>query len=248
MNKIVIIVIVLIVLLVTLLYINTSEKYNSIVLVENIPKKIIQTYHTPSKVPEHINELRNKYASEYSYSLYDDNQGLEFLKKHYSEEVIKKYNELSGAHKADLLRYCIIYIEGGVYMDIKTMLTRPLHEIIDHSVTNNIRHKLITVKSANAGTIYQGFFATTKNNPFLLKVIQKVLDTSLEESNNYYQLFTTQFYDTVEEFKDQQDTILFTEQCNNSSTNTLDRYGLHCVVKNDNGDKMFDVRDPTYPW
>ena len=241
-------VIVLIIVLIILLYTNTGEKYsNNIILYENIPKKITQTYHTPSKVPEHINELRNKYASEYSYSLYDDNQGLEFLKKYYNDQVIAKYNELSGAHKADLLRYCIIYIEGGIYMDIKTMLTRPLHEIIDHSVTNN-RHKLITVKSANAGTIYQGFFASTKNNPLLLKVIQKVLDTSLEESNNNYQIFTTQFYETIQEFKDQQDIILFTERCNNSSSNIRDRYGLHCVVINDNEDKMFDTRDPTYPW
>jgi len=240
--------VIVLLLLIILLYTNTSEKYsNDIVLVENIPKKITQTYHTPGKVPERINELRNKYASEYSYSLYDDEKGLEFLKKHFNDRVIAKYNELSGPHKADLLRYCIIYIEGGVYMDIKTILTRPLHEIINHSVTNN-RHKLITVKSANPGTIYQGFFASTKNNPLLLKVIQKVLDTSLEESNNYYHIFTKQFYDIVEEFKDQQDIILFTEKCNNSSSNTLDRYGIHCTVINDNEDRMFDTRDPTYPW
>ena len=57
---------------------NTVEKYDNITLIENIPKKITQTYHTLDKVPERINELRNKYASEYSYSLYDDEKGLEF--------------------------------------------------------------------------------------------------------------------------------------------------------------------------
>jgi hypothetical protein len=118
---------------------------------------------------------------------------------------------------------------------------------VDHSVTNN-RHKLITVKSTLLGTIYQGFLASTKNNPLFLKLIEKVLDTPLEESNNYYHIFTKQFYDVVNEFKHQQDIILFTEECNRFSSNKVDRYGFHCTVRNDNEDKMFDVRDPTYPW
>jgi mannosyltransferase OCH1-like enzyme len=211
-----------------------------------IPKKLFQTYHLPKKIPKHIIDLRNMYASDYSYSLYDDDQGLDFLKEYYTDQVVDKYSKLTGAHKADLLRYCLLYIEGGVYMDIKTILTRPLSEIIINN--NNNEHKLITAKSINKGTIYQGFLASTPRNPIFLDLIQKILKTDLIEIKHDYIIFTQQFFHSIKKFKDKQDILLYNEVCVKDITKKMDRYGSYCVLKNDNGEVVLEVRDPTYPW
>ena len=43
-----------------------------------------------------------------------------FIKSHFSKRVLYAYDKLiPGAFKADLWRYCIIYINGGIYIDIK---------------------------------------------------------------------------------------------------------------------------------
>ena len=211
-----------------------------------IPKKLFQTYHIPKKIPDYINYLRNRYAGDYSYSLYDDDQGLEFLKEYYTQEVIDKYSKLTGAHKADLLRYCLLYIKGGVYMDIKTILTRPLKEIIINN--NNNKHKLITANSINKGTIYQGFLASTIRNPIFLDLIQKILKTDLMNVKQDYIIFTRQFYESIKKFKNKQDILLYNEVCVKDITKKLDRYGQYCVLKNNKGEVILEVRDPTYPW
>ena len=44
----------------------------------------------------------------------------DFIAKHFSEEVVYTFDKLKpGAYKADLWRYCVMYITGGIYLDIK---------------------------------------------------------------------------------------------------------------------------------
>jgi len=55
----------------------------------------------------------------YKHELYDDNECKEFLKKHFDPKVLKAFNKFRpGAFKADLWRYAILYIHGGIYADI----------------------------------------------------------------------------------------------------------------------------------
>ena len=56
----------------------------------------------------------------YKYYLYDDNECREFIKQNFSDDVVNAFDKLKpGAYKADLWRYCILYINGGIYLDIK---------------------------------------------------------------------------------------------------------------------------------
>jgi mannosyltransferase OCH1-like enzyme len=94
-----------------------KESYHSI-----IPLKIFQTWHTKD-LPKHMNDCVEKLKAqnpEFEHHLYDDQDCREFIKKHFHERVLKAFDKIiPGAYKADLWRYCVIYIEGGIYLDIK---------------------------------------------------------------------------------------------------------------------------------
>ena len=87
-----------------------------------IPKKIFQTWHTKT-VPLHMQKAIDNLQTcnpELEYFLFDDNDCIEFIKTHFENDVVDAYYRLiPGAYKADLWRYCVMYIEGGIYIDIK---------------------------------------------------------------------------------------------------------------------------------
>jgi mannosyltransferase OCH1-like enzyme len=100
-------------------------------LVEDIPLFIHQTYVSKDKVPQKVLENISEYAPEFTRYFYDDNDIRKFLLEHFHGKVLDAFNSLKlGAHKADLFRYCILYIKGGVYLDIKTQLIQPLKPLI----------------------------------------------------------------------------------------------------------------------
>ena len=87
-----------------------------------IPFNIFQTWHTKDLTPkmlEAINAVK-EHNPEFSYHLYDDANCLDFITTYFDKSVVDAYNTLlPGAYKADLWRYCVLYIHGGVYLDIK---------------------------------------------------------------------------------------------------------------------------------
>ena len=203
------------------------------------PKKLFQTYHTLENIPQYIHENNKKYAPNYEITILDDEMGLNFIKTYFEEDVIAKYKELTGPHKADLLRYCLLYIHGGVYMDIKTILTSELDTfLIFDDLT---AHRMYSVKSILANNIYQGFIASTQHNPIFLKLIKKVVQTKVSDIKKDYDLLTKQMYKVVKEDKD---VILFREKC----TSGKDKYKLQCICQDENGKQLFIVRDPKYPY
>ena len=76
-----------------------------------IPKKVMQTYFDISKIPKKVYNNIDVYANGFEHIIYDDNSALLFLDEFYSKDVVNAFNKLqNGAHKADLLRYCLLYI------------------------------------------------------------------------------------------------------------------------------------------
>ena len=84
-----------------------------------IPNNLFQTYFNKEIIPDYIFKNIELYAKNYKYFLLDDNDALIFLNKYFKYKIVNKFNSLKlGAHKADLLRYCLLYIYGGIYIDI----------------------------------------------------------------------------------------------------------------------------------
>jgi mannosyltransferase OCH1-like enzyme len=76
-----------------------------------------------------------KQQSGWEYRFYTDEDAANFLSTHFPPEVKQAYDDLiPGAFKADLFRYCILFIYGGVYADIDVMLTSKLEVAIDDEV------------------------------------------------------------------------------------------------------------------
>ena len=83
-----------------------------------IPKNIYLTSHLPCEV---IPDLVTRHANAYSIHLFDDSSARELLAAHFTDTVLEKYDALKGAHRADLWRYCVLYLNGGIYLDIKSI-------------------------------------------------------------------------------------------------------------------------------
>lgn len=87
-----------------------------------IPKRIFQTWKThdlPPKMRACVDALKRAHP-DFEHQLMDDTECLAFLRKYFDQEVVDAYRALKpGAYKADLWRYCVLYIHGGIYLDIK---------------------------------------------------------------------------------------------------------------------------------
>ena len=98
-----------------------------------IPKKIFQTFET-TLLPEGMSKACLSWKiknPEWEYYFFDKKDRVEFIKKHFSDDVLEAYLSLiPGAFKADVWRYCVLYIEGGVYIDADTICELPLNDWI----------------------------------------------------------------------------------------------------------------------
>jgi len=108
--------------------------------VQLIPKKIIQTYEN-NKYHNiyHYNAVQTfiELNPEYEYFFFNDEECYTFIKKNFGQDVINAYESLiPKAFKADLFRYCYIYIHGGCYFDNKYILRKPLRQFINNNDNN----------------------------------------------------------------------------------------------------------------
>lgn len=144
-----------------------------------IPLKIYQTWKTknlPEKMHESVNRLKEK-NPEFEYNLFDDNECYEFIKANFNDGVAEAYNKIiPGAYKADLWRYCVLYVNGGVYLDIK------------YSNVGDFRLKELTDKEyfmadldESGSGIYNAFMICKAGNPKLRKAIEMVTKNVGEE-------------------------------------------------------------------
>lgn len=89
---------------------------------ERVPLKIYQTWETkdfPPGMRDSIQSIKDD-NPEFEYFFFDDNDRHEYIRANYPIDVLEAYDTLiPGAFRADLWRYCILYKEGGIYMDVK---------------------------------------------------------------------------------------------------------------------------------
>ncbi len=77
----------------------------------------------------------------YKVKYYDDNMCRNFIKNNFDTKVLRAYDSLNpGSYKADMFRYCILYIKGGIYGDLSQQYLVPLNKLVDRN-----RDKLVLV-------------------------------------------------------------------------------------------------------
>ena len=90
---------------------------------KNKIKKIFQIYHDKNKVNSYVKDNILKLNPDYEYILLDFEEGKEIINKNFNKIKAKKICDcldklVKYCHKSDLLRYCLLYIYGGVYLDV----------------------------------------------------------------------------------------------------------------------------------
>jgi len=153
---------------------NKKLMYNSI-----IPLKIYQTWHTknlPENMKNSVDRLKRLHPR-FEYFLFDDTDCRNFIANNFSVDVLNAFDSLvPGAYKADLWRYCVLYINGGIYLDIK------------YNCINSFRFIELTEKEhwvfdINGSDVYNALIACLPKNEILLKCINQVVDNV---KNKYY--------------------------------------------------------------
>jgi hypothetical protein len=95
-----------------------------------IPRIIHQTWFeelSREKYPNMSRLVESFRLSGWEYKFYADEDAASFLSTHFPAEVREAYDALiPGAFKADLFRYCVLLIHGGVYADVDIMLESAL--------------------------------------------------------------------------------------------------------------------------
>ena len=186
-----------------------------------------------------------------------------------------KFKKLKvGAHKADLFRYVILYKYGGIYLDIKTDLIKPISSFINHNVENilyTVKTDACSIKSESKlnmalrmffniknGCIYQGFIATTPGNTILYKLINHFVKSIYVDINyhfsiaRFYDLLRLEYNENVKEGeynKDGKKLVLFVEKNIQLDKDAEgDWRGGHWKIFDNNNKRLFNTRFTDYPW
>ena len=137
-----------------------------------IPLNIYQTWHTkdlPPLMKNAVNKIINN-NPRFNYQLFDDDDCRNFIKYNFDTNVLNAFDSLiPGAYKADLWRYCILYKNGGVYLDIK-------YESVNGFKFINLMEKEHGVLDMDKNGIYYSLMVCKPNNKILLKAINKVVE------------------------------------------------------------------------
>lgn len=139
-----------------------------------IPYKVYQTFNTknlPNEIRKVIDTLKLE-NPEFEYFLYDDEDCRAFIETYFDSEVVEAYNRLvPGAFKSDLWRNCILYINGGIYLDIKL---KPIAPFRLHTLTD--KEYFVRDTDFSGGGVYNGLMVVKPKNTKLLQAINAIVD------------------------------------------------------------------------
>jgi mannosyltransferase OCH1-like enzyme len=148
---------------------NVLNKLGSI-----IPLNIYQFWHSnelPSSVKNSIDNIKRT-NPEFTHTLVNEETARHFIKDNYSAEVLAAYDCIVPyAIKADLWRYCVLYKNGGVYLDVK------------YSCMNKFKFVYLTGHEyfckdldESGGGVYNALIVCKAHNNIMLRSINRVVE------------------------------------------------------------------------
>lgn len=113
--------------------------------------------------------------SGWTYKFYDDKDAGDFIDMHFPAEVREAFDALvPGALKADLFRYCVLLIQGGLYADVDILLETNLDELLFDDIGFMV--PLDSPGGRHQYCVWNGFLASTPGHPFIAKAIEMVVN------------------------------------------------------------------------
>jgi hypothetical protein len=143
-----------------------------------IPRNIFQTWYTKN-ISDQFRELTQTWINNnlnYAYFLFDDNDCELFIKKNFEIQVYNAYCRIiPGAFKADLWRYCILYIYGGVYVDIDTICINTIDDYLNNDIEFMTPIDLNNCPHYGKYNLFNSFIASIPKHPILLDCINRIV-------------------------------------------------------------------------
>jgi mannosyltransferase OCH1-like enzyme len=162
----------------------TKSDVNAPYDISGVPAVIYHSWHSnrvPPKMRDNIYALL-KNNPEFDYYLYSDDACAKYIEKNYPKDVLTAFHTLKpGAYKSDLWRYCILYREGGVYLDIKYNTLESLKSIISRSpevFVKDVKHGILD------GCFYNGVMISKPGNEVFKSCIDEIVNNSKRKSYN----------------------------------------------------------------
>jgi mannosyltransferase OCH1-like enzyme len=152
---------------------------------QKIPRVIYQTfeeYDVPNGMYNSVQSWKNL-NPEYEHYYYTEPDRIEFIENFFDRRVLNAYlSIIPGAFKADLWRCCVLYINGGVYVDSDIICLKSLNDYIEMDDEFLITRDDPMSKSFLAN----GFIASIPNHPFLKQQIDSIVENVESKRECYY--------------------------------------------------------------
>jgi hypothetical protein len=159
-----------------------------------IPRLVHQTWFedvTEKQYPNMSRLIESWKTSGWEYAFYNDDTAREFLVRHFPPPVVEAYDAiLPGAFKADLFRYCVLLIKGGVYADMDVLLETNLDAVFASDVGFMVPIDEPGTSEGHRSCLWNGLLAVTPGHPFIAQTIELVV-------NNIRNRFTSVDYDDM---------------------------------------------------
>lgn len=160
-----------------------------------IPRTIHQTFINTVDMPEvfksnieHIKRLNPSWQ----HILYGEEQVNEFVRTEGWPELVNQYNRLQlWISKIDVFKYLLIYKKGGLYLDVKSTLNKPLDSVLlesdqyilsqwlDTALPETEKYKHHTVfNNVPGGEYQQWFIAAAPGHPYLKKTLELFIENA----------------------------------------------------------------------
>ena len=113
----------------------------------------------------------------YKYSFFNESSCYKYIQDHFDTKIANAFTILKNpAHKCDLFRYCLLYREGGIYIDYDLHINISLDSIIELSQNSDFITSLGAHSNNLFGECTNGFIFTKKENPIFLQLIDHIVN------------------------------------------------------------------------
>ena len=158
---------------------NRNIRYSKELFNKNIPKLVHQTWETYDSIPPPclpVIENNKKLNPSWKFIFYDNKARRKLIADYFDDYTLYAYDKLyKGAMKADLFRLCALCLHGGVYIDIKTKINKPLDNFLKDK--NKLCYMIWPYKksffhhSKHAAT---SILIWPKEHPLLYRIIKEI--------------------------------------------------------------------------
>jgi len=136
-----------------------------------VPRHVYTCWHTKALPPlmQQNYDFIVRTNPEMQVHLYDEQECRAFIETHFEKEVVDAYDTLVPcSYKADLWRFCILFIQGGIYVDIKY---KPMNGFRFIGLTDGEHF----VRDADPENVYTALIVTMPGNERLRRCIYQIV-------------------------------------------------------------------------